>query len=147
MAEPDSDPRNTVEDEDLEDGEIETDEEVDDVNEAKAAKPAAGEPAKKAGKMSEDESKKASDAKSKTEHRKSTPENNATKSKKAAQNDAVAKGNRIISVHLLANFGSSPINEKSEFFYAIISGSCQMNQSLNPCLCVWFYLQTIGWVM
>lgn len=104
MAEADTDPPNTMEDEDLEDGEIETDEENDvPVNETKpAAKvasvdttsaPAAAatvpEQAKKL-KLSDDDLKKANDTKPKSDNRKST-QDISTKNKKLTAND-VAKG-------------------------------------------------------
>lgn len=92
MAEPDSDPRNTVEDEDLEDGEIETDEENDVV--AAEIKPTKVivEPSKK--QKNDDELKKTlADAKGKGEHRK-TIQDNSTKSKKLPANDA-AKGKSL----------------------------------------------------
>lgn len=64
MAETCSDPRNSIEDEDLEDGEIETDEEAEEV------KPVAPEPIKK---VKDDETKRSSsDSKSKGEQHKST---------------------------------------------------------------------------
>lgn len=84
MAEPDSDARNAIEDEDLEDGEIETDEENEEV---KPAKPIVVESVKK---PKDNDSKKATDAKAK-EHRRTTPDNTTAKSKKQAANDA-AKG-------------------------------------------------------
>lgn len=85
MAEPDSDPRNTMEDEDLEDGEIETDEENDvAVPEVKAPKPII-EPVKKP-KPAEEDSKKPTESKAKND-RISAPENNV-KNKKSASNDA-----------------------------------------------------------
>lgn len=85
MAEPDSDPRNTMEDEDLEDGEIETDEENDvAVIEVKAPKPIS-EPVKKPKPIDED-TKKTTDSKAKND-RISAPEN-TVKSKKSASNDA-----------------------------------------------------------
>lgn len=90
MAEPDSDPRNTVEDEDLEDGEIETDEENDVIAaEIKPPPKVASEPSKK--QKNDDELKKTlAEARAKSEHRKTIQENSA-KSKKLAANDA-AKG-------------------------------------------------------
>lgn len=95
MAEADSDARNAMEDEDLEDGEIETDEEIEEVK--PAPEPAAPikspvhEPPKKS-KSSDDDLKKITDAKGKNDHRKSTPDNSAAKSKKVSASDAIAKG-------------------------------------------------------
>lgn len=90
MAEPDSDPRNTMEDEDLEDGEIETDEENEvAVIEVKQAKPIVEPPAKKPKPAEETDSKKPVDVKVKSE-RNSTTENSA-KNKKLGSND-VPKG-------------------------------------------------------
>lgn len=103
MAEADTDPPNTMDDEDLEDGEIETDEENDVVvNEIKPAPKVAiieataavaaatvTEPAKKP-KSSDDELKKATDTKAKGDNRKST-QDNSTKNKKLTTSD-VAKG-------------------------------------------------------
>lgn len=101
MAEPDTDP-NTMEDEDLEDGEIETDEENDVVvNEVKPApKVAIPEVVAvidqvKKPKPSEDDSKKATDVKAKGDNRKSTQDNN-TKTKKLTTNE-IAKGERTFS--------------------------------------------------
>lgn len=103
MAEADTDPPNTVEDEDLEDGEIETDEENDVVvNEIKPAvkvatieataaapAPAVTEQAKKP-KAADEDLKKATDTKAKGDNRKST-QDNSTKNKKLTTND-IAKG-------------------------------------------------------
>lgn len=83
MAELDSDPRNTIDDEDLEDGEIETDEENEEV---KPAKPVATEPTKKT--KIDDDSKKTNDIKNKNENRKSIPDSGSIKSKKLLANDA-----------------------------------------------------------
>lgn len=104
MAEADTDPPNTMEDEDLEDGEIETDEENDVV--VNEVKPAARlttaeatatattviEQQAKKSKISEDDLKKATDTKAKSDNRKSTQDNN-TKIKKLSTND-IAKGER-----------------------------------------------------
>lgn len=92
MAEADSDARNAMEDEDLEDGEIETDEENEEVKPAPAApiKSPVHEPAKKS-KSSDDDLKK-SDAKGKNDHRKSSSDNSAAKNKKISASDAIAKG-------------------------------------------------------
>lgn len=103
MAEADTDPSNTMDDEDLEDGEIETDEENDVVvNEVKPAAKVATtevtaavaaasvtEHAKKL-KLSDDDLKKATDTKAKSDNRKSTQDNN-TKNKKLSTND-IARG-------------------------------------------------------
>lgn len=89
MAEPDSDPRNTLEDEDLEDGEIETDEENDEgVQEKPAPKPVAIEPVKR---VKEEESKKISETRTKTEQHKSTTEI-AAKNKKPSNDANPQKG-------------------------------------------------------
>lgn len=87
----DSDARNAMEDEDLEDGEIETDEEQEDVKPAAPVKPIVSESTKKS-KNIDDDSKKTADVKGKNDHRKSTPDNSAAKSKKLSASDAVAKG-------------------------------------------------------
>lgn len=89
MAEPDSDPRNTLEDEDLEDGEIETDEENDEGGQEKPAKPVAIEPPVK--RVKEEESKKISETRTKTEQHKSTTEN-AAKNKKPSNDSNPQKG-------------------------------------------------------
>lgn len=83
----DSDPRNTVDEEDLEDGEIETDEENDVASEKKPAKPVVIEPVKK---IKENDTKNVSDAKPKVESHKSAPDN-AAKNKKAS-GDPIPKG-------------------------------------------------------
>lgn len=97
MAEADSEARNAMEDEDLEDGEIETDEEIEEVKPAPAApiKSPVHEPAKKS-KSSDDDLKKTSDAKGKNDHRKSTPDNSAAKSKKVSASDTIAKGKSFL---------------------------------------------------
>lgn len=88
MAEADSDNRNAMEDEDLEDGEIETDEENEEV---KPTKPMI-EPVKKP-KPTEDDIKKIIDAKIKNEqHSKPVPDSNAAKSKKQLASETAAKG-------------------------------------------------------
>lgn len=100
MAEPDSEHTNAMEDEDLEDGEIETDEENEEVKPAPApapTKPSISEPAKKP-KNIDDDSKKISDVKGKNDHRKSTTDNSAAKSKKQSASDIVAKGRRSLSL-------------------------------------------------
>lgn len=101
MAEADTDPPNAMEDEDLEDGEIETDEENDVVvneikpapkvaaPEATAAAATVPEQAKKP-KSSDEDLKKATDTKAKGDNRKSTQDNSA-KNKKSTTID-VAKG-------------------------------------------------------
>lgn len=100
MAEADTDPPNTMDDEDLEDGEIETDEENDVVvNEIKpaakvvtveaTAAPTVTEQAKKP-KLADEDLKKATDTKAKGDNRKST-QDNSTKNKKLTTND-IAKG-------------------------------------------------------
>ncbi|XP_031622127.1 protein suppressor of sable-like [Contarinia nasturtii] len=86
MAELDSDPRSTLDDEDLEDGEIETDEENEEV---KPVKPVASEPVKKP--KNDDDSKKTNEVKGKNDSRKSAPDNSSAKSKKLSANDAIAK--------------------------------------------------------
>lgn len=100
MADPDTDPPNAMDDEDLEDGEIETDEENDVVvNEVKPPAKVATELAPtataidqiKKSKTSEDDSKKTADAKAKGDNRKSTQDNN-TKTKKSASTNEIAKG-------------------------------------------------------
>lgn len=85
MAEPDSEVRNAFDDEDLEDGEIETDEEIEEVK--PISKPIAIEPAKK---PKENDAKKAADNKGK-DNRRSTPDNTAAKSKKMVTSDAKGK--------------------------------------------------------
>lgn len=98
MAEPDSDAKNTMEDEDLEDGEIETDEENDVV--VNEVKPKANEPLRKPKSGDDDSSMKSIEAKVKNEHRRTSQENNA-KSKKLTVND-VPKGKKFwfrVSAH------------------------------------------------
>lgn len=102
MAEADTDPPNTMEDEDLEDGEIETDEENDVIvneikpapkvapSEATAAAAATVTEQAKKPKSSDEDSKKATDTKAKGDNRKST-QDNSTKNKKLTAND-VTKG-------------------------------------------------------
>lgn len=92
MAEPDL---NAMEDEDLEDGEIETDEEIEEIKPAPAPIPIrpviSNEPVKKINSI-DDDSKKLADVKGKNDHRKSTPDSSSTKSKKQSASDVVAKG-------------------------------------------------------
>lgn len=105
MAEPDTDPTNIMSDEDLEDGEIETEEENDVIIEEvkPAAKVVAVAVAVAASieqttkpKSFEDELKKVIEVKG--ENRKSTPDNNTKTMKSAAASD-VAKGESSFSFH------------------------------------------------
>lgn len=104
MAEADTDPPNAMDDEDLEDGEIETDEEIEEpvkpapkvaateapVTAAAAAAVSAVTDQVKKSKLSDDDLKKATDTKAKGDNRKSTQDNN-TKKQKLTTND-IAKG-------------------------------------------------------
>lgn len=101
MAEPDL---NAMEDEDLEDGEIETDEENEEIIIKPApvpVRPVISEPVKKIN-NTDDDSKKIADVKGKNDHRKSTPDNSAAKSKKLSASDSVAKGKCDCSFFFIA---------------------------------------------
>lgn len=130
MAEPDSDPRNTVEDEDLEDGEIETDEENDVIAaEIKPPPKVASEPSKK--QKNDDELKKTlAEARAKSEHRKTIQENSA-KSKKLAANDA-AKGKSFDNFAIICIIYGPSRNEKN---YII---SCFMHFS-KEMICIFLF--------
>lgn len=101
MAE--SDPPNPMDDEDLEDGEIETDEENDvAMNEVAAPPKVVSAPAvdidnAKKPKPFEDDAKKITEAKAKGDNRKSAQDNN-TKNKKLPTGD-VAKGKQFPPPH------------------------------------------------
>lgn len=106
MAEPDTDPPNAMEEEDLEDGEIETDEENDVVMKAPvkaaAAVVAAAAPIEqvKKPKPSDDELKRSAEAKG--DNRKSSQDNN-TKVKKSTASE-IPKGERPLptfSIHVV----------------------------------------------
>lgn len=103
MAEPETHP---MDDEDLEDGEIETDEENDVViNEVKPppkveiASSIDIDHAKKL-KSSEDDVKKIADVKAKCDNRKSSAQDNSTKSKKSTTSD-ITKGKSIFKHDLI----------------------------------------------
>lgn len=96
MAETDSDPRNTVEDEDLEDGEIdESDEEKDEPVPPKPVKPVIIEPVKK---IKEEDTKKVSETRPKGDQHKSTLENAVKSNKKSASGESVPKGESIVAL-------------------------------------------------